>query len=100
MEAIDAWVDQYIEQKKAARYSKPTVIPKWLRPRCGAKTRSGLPCKALAVWGRVNNKPRNGHCRMHGGLSTEPKTEERKRISLRNLVQYQKNIRRKLIKEK
>ncbi len=36
--------------------------------RCGAKTRSGAPCRGPAM--------RNGRCRMHGGLSTGPKTPE------------------------
>src|SRR5580704_886479 len=36
-------------------------------PRCGARTRSGTPCKGPAM--------PNGRCRMHGGLSTGPKTE-------------------------
>jgi glucans biosynthesis protein len=31
-------------------------------PRCGAKTRSGLPCKSPAVHGKKR-------CRMHGGAS-------------------------------
>ncbi|MGI3903030.1 MAG: HGGxSTG domain-containing protein [Janthinobacterium lividum] len=35
-------------------------------PSCGAKTRSGVPCRSLAM--------RNGRCRMHGGASTGPKT--------------------------
>ena len=35
-------------------------------PRCGAKTRSGTPCKAPAM--------ANGRCRMHGGKSTGPRT--------------------------
>ena len=35
-------------------------------PACGARTRSGSPCRALAM--------RNGRCRMHGGASTGPKT--------------------------
>lgn len=43
-------------------------IPKELRPFCGAKTRSGQPCKAKAVFGMTR-------CRLHGGLSTGPKTE-------------------------
>jgi hypothetical protein len=41
-----------------------------LAPRCGAKTRwprSG-PCRGPAMG--------NGRCRMHGGLSTGPRTEE------------------------
>lgn len=33
-------------------------------PRCGAKTRSGRPCRAPAM--------ANGKCRMHGGKSTGP----------------------------
>lgn len=31
-------------------------------PRCGAKTRSGAPCKAPAIRGKAR-------CRMHGGKS-------------------------------
>jgi hypothetical protein len=38
-------------------------------PRCGARTRRGTPCRSLAV----RNRRR---CRMHGGLSTGPKTVE------------------------
>src|SRR5690349_19570306 len=37
-------------------------------PRCGAKTRRGTPCQCPAM--------PNGRCRIHGGLSTGPKTEE------------------------
>jgi hypothetical protein len=39
------------------------------RDRCGAKTRMGSPCQAPSVHGR-------DRCRMHGGLSTGPKTPE------------------------
>jgi hypothetical protein len=43
--------------------------------RCGAKTRFGTPCRRPAM--------RNGRCRLHGGLSTGPKTSEgRHRIRL------------------
>ncbi|PJC21598.1 MAG: hypothetical protein CO065_02350 [Comamonadaceae bacterium CG_4_9_14_0_8_um_filter_57_21] len=35
---------------------------------CGAKTRTGTPCKRL-------DTARNGRCRLHGGKSTGPKTE-------------------------
>ena len=38
-------------------------------PRCGARTRAGSPCKAPAIRGRRR-------CRLHGGLSTGPKTLE------------------------
>jgi hypothetical protein len=45
------------------------------RPRCGAMTRKGTPCKAPAVWLKGEPEPRNGRCRNHGGLSTGPRTE-------------------------
>ena len=39
--------------------------------RCGAKTRSGTPCAKYPI----NGKRR---CRLHGGLSTGPRTAEGK----------------------
>jgi len=36
--------------------------------RCGAKTSRGTACECPAM--------RNGRCRLHGGLSTGPKTQE------------------------
>jgi hypothetical protein len=42
-------------------------LPRNLRPRCGAKTRTGSPCKRMAL--------HNGRCRNHGGLSTGPETD-------------------------
>ncbi len=52
------------------------------RPRCGATCRDGSLCQAPPVWDRRRDRPVNGRCRMHGGLSTEPKTEEgRRRIA-------------------
>jgi hypothetical protein len=38
-----------------------------LAPRCGARSRSGCPCRAPAMV--------NGRCRMHGGASTGARTE-------------------------
>lgn len=53
--------------------------PDWPGQRCGAKTRRGTGCQ------RPANK-RNGRCRLHGGASTGPKTNEgRARISDANL---------------
>lgn len=46
-------------------------------PRCGARTRGGRPCEAPAVMeGGYHRRPRNGRCRLHGGLSTGPRTPE------------------------
>lgn len=38
---------------------------------CGAKTRQGLPCRRWPIAGRRR-------CRLHGGLSTGPRTPEGK----------------------
>lgn len=42
-------------------------------PRCGAKARSGEPCRAPAVRRKDGRYTR---CRMHGGASTGPRTEQ------------------------
>jgi hypothetical protein len=61
--------------------------PKRERPRYGARCRDGSPCEAPAVWDMRLERPVNGRCRMHGGLSTGPKTEEgRRRIAESNRV--------------
>ena len=44
---------------------------------CGAKTRAGTPCKQKGIY-------YNGRCKLHGGLSTGPKTEEGKRKAALN----------------
>ena len=59
--------------------------PKRERPRCGARCRDGSPCNAPPVWNKSLDRPVNGRCRMHGGLSTGPRTEEgRQRIAESN----------------
>ena len=52
-----------------------------MRPRCGAKTRRGPPCQAPAVWNKAIDRPVNGRRKLHGGLSTGPKTDEGRRRS-------------------
>jgi hypothetical protein len=59
----------------------------WSRPKreCGAKCRDGSPCEAPPVWDKRLDRPVNGRCRIHGGLSTGPKTlEGRRRIAESN----------------
>jgi hypothetical protein len=58
------------EARRTTRTRKPD------RPRCGARCRSrdGAPCAAPPVWDPQRNRPRNGRCRIHGGLSTGPRT--------------------------
>ncbi|WP_037375698.1 HGGxSTG domain-containing protein [Sedimenticola selenatireducens] len=81
-----AEVDQWVEARLADRQARGQAnrkatrgTPKAQRPACGAKTRAGGRCKAPPVWDRERNQPRNGRCRMHGGLSTGPKTEAGRR---------------------
>ena len=50
------------------------------RGECGAKTRNGTPCKAQPVWCTTQDKPKNGRCKLHGGLSTGPKTDAGKGV--------------------
>lgn len=45
---------------------------------CSAKTRKGTPCQAPPIWDKEEDKPRNGRCKLHGGLSTGPKTKSGK----------------------
>ncbi len=61
------------------------------RPQCGARCRDGHPCRAPAIWDKVNDRPRNGRCRLHGGLSTGPKTLEGRLKALLNLKQFKSN---------
>ncbi len=61
--------------------------PKRERPRCGARCRDGSRCEAPPVWARRLDRAVNGRCRMHGGLSTGPQTEEgRRRLADSNRV--------------
>ena len=53
--------------------------PDWPGKRCLAKTRRGTECQRLAITGA-------GRCRLHGGRSTGPRTEEGlARISAANM---------------
>lgn len=83
---VDKFVDEKIARKKASHSTKPAKGNFWTqRPKCGAKTRAGGKCQASVVWDKVSNRPRNGRCRLHGGLSTGAKTPEGKRRSLAGL---------------
>lgn len=44
---------------------------------CNAKTRKGTPCQIKVIY-------KNGRCKLHGGLSTGPKTKKGKAASRRN----------------
>jgi hypothetical protein len=44
------------------------------------KHEKGTPCKASPVWYVAQDKPKNGRCKLHGGLSAGPKTEAGKEV--------------------
>ena len=50
-------------------------MPKKKRGTCGARTRRNTSCQAPPVWNKVQDKARNGRCKLHGGFSTGPRTE-------------------------
>lgn len=50
-------------------------LPRKRRGTCGAKTRKNTPCQAPPVWNKRKDKAMNGRCKLHGGLSSGPKTE-------------------------
>ena len=69
------------EELRLSLFATTPRLTKLMRPRCGAKTRRGLRCQAPAVWNTLNDRPVNERCKLHGGLSTGPKTDEGKRRS-------------------
>jgi len=54
------------------------------RKTCGARTRSGHPCKRAPSIGE-DGLPVNGRCKLHGGHSTGPKTDAGIEQSRKNL---------------
>ncbi len=68
--------DRMLERLEAEKSSSTRIIhSKRSRQRCGAFARStGKPCRMKAL--------ANGRCRLHGGLSTGPKTAEGKAKAL------------------
>ena len=58
------------------------------RPECGARTRVDGHCRARVHWPRGAAEPK-ARCRLHGGLSTGPKTDEGKaRIAASNRARH------------
>jgi hypothetical protein len=61
-----------IEQRRLAEQWEDDKVQRvTLRERCGARTRQGGQCQAKVVKGK-------NRCRLHGGLSTGPKTAQGK----------------------
>ena len=68
----------YIDRKGNIQFSwycNDPRIPRKERGICAARTRKGTPCKAPPVWDKSKDKAKNGRCKLHGGLSTGPKSK-------------------------
>lgn len=92
-EQLEAIVEKALEHDRAAREERVKVkvqrrathhaqrhqaVPAAPKPRCGARRKyDGQPCQAMAL-------PR-GRCKLHGGLSTGPRTEAGRARALANL---------------
>ena len=72
--AFEAWVAAGYEPMRPAM----AVLPEVCRGlECGSKTRAGSTCKLTSNF-------LNGRCKLHGGLSTGPKTKKGKARPARN----------------
>lgn len=60
------------------------TLPRKKRPTCGAATREGRPCE-------MRVEPGSRRCRLHGGLSTGPKTEAA-RNRLAEAMAFQRHV--------
>ena len=63
------WRGWYAARDAGRAAGYPTMPEELDGLTCGAKTRAGTPCKLTGIYG-------NGRCKLHGGLSTGPKTPE------------------------
>ena len=71
-------VNPLLQAAKIMYEHNPTEEPTTKPRRCGAKTRSGTPCAKYPIAGKRR-------CRLHGGMSTGPRTPEgRARIAAAN----------------
>jgi hypothetical protein len=64
--------------EQAVQAERPAFPEIYRGMTCGAKTRTGTPCKRGDLYGP------SARCRLHGGLSTGPKTAEGKQRAALN----------------
>ena len=77
--AVDRLIDQGFERVEAEMSAEPQLdFSRFADLRCGARTkRDGSPCRLKSIYGC-------GRCKLHGGLSTGPRTKTGKRRAAKN----------------
>jgi hypothetical protein len=75
---LDERRERWEELRAVWHATVPPRRPRRRWTKCGARCRDGHPCQAPPVRDRKLLCNRNGRCRMHGGLSTGPRTPEGK----------------------
>jgi hypothetical protein len=87
---------EQLQRMLARTWERMQCRPKSERGHCGAhcRSRGGAPCLAPPVWDKLKDQPRNGRCRMHGGLSTGARTEEGRARQAAGTREYWIRIRR------
>jgi len=74
----ERWIQEFMNTGIVLPMPHPPELPADLIGlTCGAKTRSGSPCKRRDLH-------INGRCKLHGGLSTGPKSKQGKKWSAMN----------------
>jgi hypothetical protein len=85
-EVVASWLERLARRRRRvlARLAELEPVPGSMRqpympgeprPRCSARCRDGHPCRAPVTWCPTTREPRQ-RCRLHGGLSTGPRTPE------------------------
>jgi hypothetical protein len=87
----------HVARVEAARRAEAARAHRRSRPECGARCRDGHACRARVVWSRGDDgRPiEAARCRLHGGLSTGPRTAEGRRASLDALARGREVLRQR-----
>lgn len=87
----------HVARVDAARRAEAARAHRRSRPECGARCRDGHACRARVVWSRSDDGApvEAARCRMHGGLSTGPRTAEGRARSLAALARGREVLRQR-----
>lgn len=87
----------HVARVEAARRAEAARAHRRSRPACGARCRDGHACRARVVWSRGDDGApvEAARCRLHGGLSTGPRTAEGRRASLDALARGREVLRQR-----